>query len=190
MYKNNVIHIKDFKKEGGRKPSRRNDQQKALNKSPELHSDHKTEGHNKEIVDITQRREEALKRDRRLIKRTILTEFISAYAIIPQRGLESVALSDISKKGLAFELVLSSGCFKVGEELAMRIYLNHQTFFPFLVKVSHVDSKEGDIYKVGVQFLKAETNSVALEHFVDFIETVSAGLRSDSGDILVSPARK
>ena len=72
----------------------------------------------------------------------------------------------------------------------MRIYLNHQTFFPFLVRVSHVDSKEDDIYRVGVQFLKTETNGVALEHFVDFIETVSAGLRSDSGDILVSPARK
>lgn len=139
------------------------------------------------IVDMTMAREEMLNKDRREVKRTILTEFVGAYAVLPERGLMKVTLYDISENGIAFDLELQEGVFLEGEEIAVRVYLNHTTYFPFTVKV--VSSRRLDdegVFRHGAQFVKGTVNDVALHHFVKFIESVSAGLRKDGGDILVS----
>jgi c-di-GMP-binding flagellar brake protein YcgR len=139
------------------------------------------------VLDMTEAREEMLNRDRREVKRTILTEFIGAYAVLPERGLMKVTLYDISENGIAFDLETQEGMFLDGEEVAFRVYLNHATYFPFTVKV--VKSRQMDeegVIRHGAQFLKDTVNDVALHHFVKFIENVSAGLCKDSGDILVS----
>lgn len=69
----------------------------------------------------------------------------------------------------------------------MRLYLNHKTYFPFVVKVQNIRRlAEEDVYRHGANFVKGTINDEALHHFVKFIETVSASLQTDRGDILVS----
>lgn len=139
------------------------------------------------VVDMTVAREEILNKDRREVKRTILTEFVGAYAVLPERGLMKVTLYDISENGIAFDLELQDGMFLEGEEVAFRVYLNHTTYFPFTVTVLNSRRLDDEaVIRHGAQFLKKTVNDVALHHFVKFIENVSAGLRKDDGDILVS----
>jgi hypothetical protein len=139
------------------------------------------------ILDMTEARQAALNRDRRNVKRTILTEFIGAFVVLPERGLYRVSLYDISENGLSFDIDLPLGHYKKDEEVAMRVYLNHKTYFTFIVKVTNARVfEEENIMRHGANFVKGTINHSALHHFVKFIETVSANLRTDSGDILVS----
>lgn len=139
------------------------------------------------VHDITAERLMAIKRERREVKRTILSEFIGAFVVLPERGLMKVSLFDISEKGIAFDMDLSAGHFNHDEKVAMRIYLNHKTFFAFVVDVVNVRlfEKEG-IVRHGANYVKGTVNDVALHHFVKFIETVSANLETDNGDMQVS----
>lgn len=139
------------------------------------------------VVDMTERRNQILSEERREVRRTILTEFVGAYIVVPERGLQKVALYDISDNGLAFDLGLEEGALKLGEEVAMRVYLNHQTYFGFIAKVSNERMiEEESVHRHGLSFVKGTLNDVALHHFVKFIETVSASLQTDHGDVMVS----
>lgn len=140
-----------------------------------------------EVCDFTEARQEILNRDRRNVKRTILTQFVGAFVVVPEQGLLKASLYDISDDGLSFDLELTEGGFNVGDEVAMRVYLNHSTYFPFTI---HVKSsriiEEENVIRHGVSFAVGTLNDVALHHFVKFIENVSASLKKDSGDVLVS----
>jgi hypothetical protein len=139
------------------------------------------------IVDIAEKRAEILKEDRRNVKRTILTEFIAVHTVLPGMGLLKVTLYDINENGVAFDTEDARGHFSAGEEVAMRVYLNHQTYFPFVVKIKHVHHvSEESLHRHGAEFVKGSINDVALHHFVKFIESVSAALKQDRGDVLVS----
>lgn len=139
------------------------------------------------ILNMTEAREEILSRDRREVKRTILTEFIGAFVVLPEKGLMKVALYDISENGMAFDLELVEGGFASGDEVAMRVYLNHTTYFPFTIRVTNCRIFEEDgVTRHGANFVKDTVNVVALHHFVKFIENISASLKTDKGDILVS----
>nr|BFD58535.1 hypothetical protein CKG001_06420 [Bdellovibrio sp. CKG001]BFD61963.1 hypothetical protein BdHM001_06440 [Bdellovibrio sp. HM001]BFD65800.1 hypothetical protein HAGR004_08220 [Bdellovibrio sp. HAGR004] len=140
-----------------------------------------------EVLDITEARQEILSRDRRDVKRTILTEFVGAFVVLPERGLLKAALYDISENGMAFDLELADGGFAPGDEVAMRVYLNHSTYFPFTIVVSNSRAIEDEgVVRHGAGFVKGTMNDVALHHFVKFIENVSASLKTDTGDVLVS----
>lgn len=140
-----------------------------------------------EVLDITEARQEILSRDRRDVKRTILTEFVGAFVVLPEKGLLKAALYDISENGMAFDLELTEGGFAAGDEVAMRVYLNHSTYFPFTIRVTNSRSIEDEgVIRHGANFVKGTMNDVALHHFVKFIENVSASLKTDSGDVLVS----
>jgi len=139
------------------------------------------------VVDMTERRNAILVDERRQVRRTILTEFVGAFIVVPERGLQKVALYDVSENGMAFDLDLEHGGMKVGEEIAMRVYLNHQTYFPFVAKISNARLiEEEGVHRHGVGFVKGTMNDVALHHFVKFIEHVSASLKTDHGDVMVS----
>lgn len=139
------------------------------------------------VVDMTERREAILSSERRQVKRTILSEFIAAFILVPEKGLQKVAIYDISADGIAFDLDLSSGNLKEGEEVAMRVYLNQMTYFPFVVSIANVrEVPQEGITRHGCGFLKATVNEDALKHFVGFIESVSASLKTDHGDVMVS----
>ncbi len=146
-----------------------------------------TSDQNAKVVDITEIRTEVLDEDRRRVRRTILTEFIAVHTVVPGMGLMKVALFNINDSGLAFDIDFKKGHFQVGEEVAMRVYLNHQTFFPFVVKVKHItDVQDEEVHRHGCEFVGGTINDVALHHFVKFIENVSASLKHDKGDVIVS----
>jgi hypothetical protein len=139
------------------------------------------------VVDMTERRNEMLTDERREVRRTILTEFVGAFTVVPERGLHKVSIYDISDNGVAFDIDLEAGHFSIGEEVAMRVYLNNQTYFPFVVKVANVRViGEESVVRHGGNFIRGTVNDVALHHFVKFIETVSASLETDHGDVMVS----
>ncbi len=139
------------------------------------------------IVDISQIRSQTLDEERRKVKRTILTEFVAVHTLVPGVGLMKVSLFDINETGVAFDIEDNKGHFSVGEEVAMRVYLNAQTYFPFIVKVKNIReiSDEG-VHRHGCEFVKGTINDIALHHFIKFIETVSASLKQDRGDVMVS----
>lgn len=140
-----------------------------------------------EVVDITIKRQEIIADERRRVRRTILTEFIGACIVIPNQGLCKVTISNISEKGMGFDMDQDYGHLQIGDEIALRIYLNNKTYFPFTVRVNHVNEVEGEAaFRHGVVFVKGEFNDVALHHFVKFIESVSSCLETDTGDVMVS----
>ena len=139
------------------------------------------------VVDIGQRRQDIINAERRSVRRTILTEFLGVHLIVPGSGLQKCSLVDISEKGLAFDLEKKIGGLKEGERIAMRVYLNHQTYFGFSVEVRSARFISDEAcYRHGVSFVEGSMNEDALKHFVRFLETVSASLRTDGGDVLVS----
>jgi hypothetical protein len=139
------------------------------------------------VVDMTEKRQEILEQERRKVRRTILSEFIGAMVVVPEKGLVKVNLYDISENGLAFDVDTEAGHFSLNDKVAMRVYLNQQTYFPFVVNVQNL-RKVGDegVFRHGANFVKGSINDEALFHFVKFIETVSAALQRDQGDIMVS----
>ena len=147
----------------------------------------KSEGDSASVVDIGARRQEIINAERRSVRRTILTEFIGVHLVIPGMGLQKCTLFDISDKGLAFDLDKKQGKLDPGDELAMRVYLNHKTYFGFFVTVnnSRFVEEEGT-YRHGVSFVEGTLNEEALQHFVKFIQSVSASLKTDNGDVIVS----
>lgn len=140
-----------------------------------------------QVVDMTGPRQAILSDERRELRRTILTEFVGAFVVVPERGLLRVALYDISVDGLSFEVEVGEGYFGREEPIAMRIYLNHKTYFEFVVKVkwSEIHDDLG-VIRQGARFVKNTVNEEALEHFVKFIEAVSVNLRADEGDLQIS----
>lgn len=173
--KSNVIDFKKFKKTKSKAPSQ------SKTAKPDAAP----------VLDMTERRQEIITDERRKVRRTILTEFVGAYAVVPGRGLLKVALYDISDNGLAFDLEEDAGHFKSGEEVAMRVYLNQQTYFPFDVTIQNFRFIDDEgVTRHGAQFVKGHVNAEALFHFVKFIETVSASLQRDSGDVMVSNLTK
>jgi len=139
------------------------------------------------VIDMTEKRNEIIRQERRQVRRTILSEFVGAFALVPRKGLLKVNLYDISENGLAFDVEVDAGHFAMGEEVAMRVYLNQQTYFPFVVRIQNLRGvPEEDVFRHGAGFVKGSINDEALHHFVKFIETVSASLQSDNGDIMVS----
>lgn len=148
------------------------------------HSDHS-------VLDMTERRQEVLKEERRLVRRTILSEFIGACAVVPEQGLAKVGIYDISEQGMAIDLESAYGQFREGEEVAFRIYLSNDTFMPFIARVYNVRHiPEEGVYRHGVAFVKESMNNDALTHFISFLESVSASLKTDKGDVIVTKVRR
>jgi hypothetical protein len=163
------------------------DLQKHRAKSVKKKGEKPMKGRSAPIVDISVMRQEMIEEERRGVKRTLLTEFIGLSLIVPNKGLFKCTLYDISEKGLAFELPEDMGQFHAGERVALRVYLNHQTYFPFEVQIRNVQHiPEEAVYRFGGVFQQDTINDTALFHFAKFIENVSAYLKTDHGDVLVS----
>lgn len=139
------------------------------------------------ILDMTERRTEVITEERRKVKRTILAEFVGAFVLIPNVGLQKVNVFDISESGLSFDLDFEHGHFNIGEEFAMRLYLSNDTYMPFTVRVTnHREVQDEGVHRHGVQMLKDSTNQESIKYFVKFLETVTASLQTDKGDRTVS----
>ncbi len=165
----NVIQIKDFLKDS------ENDKSATVNLS------------NAPVESISEIREEMIQNERRKVKRTLLTEFVGASVVIPGSGLVKVSLNDISRGGVAFDVLEVYGKLKKNDQVALRVYLNHKTYFPLSITItnSRFVEEEG-VYRHGAQFLKGTVNEEAVHHFIKFMETVSTSLRADFGDLMLS----
>jgi hypothetical protein len=148
------------------------------------------------VIDMTEKREEILSKERRDKRRTILTEFVGAFLVLPNMGmnlggLQKVFLYDISDNGLSFDIDTNIGQLRVGEEIAMRIYLSQKNYFSFVVKVSNSRFiRDEEIYRHGCEFVKSSVNKEALNYFVKFVEAVAVDLKVDGGDLLTHSSKK
>lgn len=142
---------------------------------------------NAQVFDVTQRIQDRQADDRRQIQRVVLNEFISAHVFVPGRGLLKVTLKDINETGMAFDIDERQGQFTRGETLEVRFYLNHETYFKFHVQVAHARTMDAEgVHRHGVQFIGDSLNNVALHHFIQFLQNISASLRTDTGDRIVT----
>ena len=137
------------------------------------------------VVSYDEQKQKFLVHERRQIKRTILSEFVSAMVVIPEKGLMKVGIFDISDQGISFDMEMDQGSFKIDEEISMRVYLNHKTYFPIAVQVKHATLEASEaVIRHGTVFLRQSENDAALQYFVRFIESVSLGLKKDNGDLM------
>ncbi|MCX7978583.1 MAG: PilZ domain-containing protein [Bdellovibrionaceae bacterium] len=142
-----------------------------------------------EVLDMTGPRSEELNEERRKVRRTILTGFVGAFVVVPDRGLLKVSLFDINENGLSFDTEMECGHFNREEKVAMRIYLNHKTYFEFLIEIKWFEQiNQVGVIRHGARFVKNSLNQEALHHFVKFIEAVSVNLQADEGDVQISTA--
>lgn len=149
----------------------------------------KSEAPSAEVLELGARRREILTQERRRNRRTILSNFLGAYIVVPEKGLKEVTLYDISEGGVAFDLEKSEGSFRVTEELAMRVYISKEIYVPITVKVKNVrEIADEEVYRHGTIFEATQGDGV-LEHFVRFILAMSQNLSRDPGDFKL-PSQK
>lgn len=139
------------------------------------------------VVQLDEQKQKMVFNERRQVKRTILSDLISAMLVIPEKGLLKITVHDISEDGISFDLDDAQGQFNVGEELSLRVYINQKSYFPIAVTVKHITAYpyEG-VIRHGSEYIKTEGNNVALQHFVKFVESASQGLKNDSGDLMTN----
>ena len=150
-----------------------------------------TGSHNENLLNMQELKgkfQPILLKERRQVERTILSDLISGMLVLPEKGLYKVSLYDISGDGLSFSMEKHMGSFSVGEEIALRVYLNTKTYFPLFVKVKHatLDTQE-EVVRHGVEYMKGNASDVALQHFVNFIISLNEGLQIDDGDMIAGP---
>lgn len=142
-----------------------------------------------QVLNYDEQKRRMLFHERRQAKRTILTEFVSAMVVLPEKGLLKVDIYDISEEGISFDVEVAQGNFKIEEEISIRVYLNHKTYFPMTVQVKHVthEAIEG-VVRHGTVFLRGaqleSSSDAALQYLIRFIETAGAQLRKDDGDLI------
>lgn len=140
-----------------------------------------------QVFDVTQRIQDRQAEDRRQVKRVVLNEFISAHVYVNGRGLVKITLKDVNEGGLAFDIDERHGQFARTETLEVRFYLNHETYFKFNVQVAHATTLDNEgVHRHGCRFIGESLNNVALQHFMAFLQNISASLRTDTGDRVVS----
>lgn len=138
------------------------------------------------VITLDHARKLLLDQDKRNNQRTILSDLVSVYAILPERGLLKVDVHNLGEKGLAFDVESLQGAYELNEKVAMRVYLNHKSYFPFEVEIKHVTPVEEEgVYRHGATFTGENTNNVALSHLIKFLEAVSSDLREDRGDLMI-----
>jgi hypothetical protein len=146
---------------------------------------HKTESESL-VVDLSERRNERVATDRRNVTRTVLSQFIGVFLVLPSAGLKAISVYDISDGGLSFDLANEFGNYKGGDSLTLRIYLSHDTYFSFQLDI--VNSRPSDFAgsrRHGAIFKKHDDSYNTLVYFAKFLQNVSSIARKDHGDLQV-----
>lgn len=139
------------------------------------------------VLSFEEQKQKMAFKDRRAARRTLFNEMMSSMVVIPERGLLKVFLHDISEDGLSFDTAIEDGSFAIGEEISMRIYINHKTYFPVKMTVKHCSQdKAGGVIRHGATLIKDASNDVVLQYFVKFIEAAALSMKKDSGDLMVN----
>jgi hypothetical protein len=133
-------------------------------------------------VDIEKMKLDLSSKERRLVKRTILQEFVGAFAVVPKIGLLPIQIHDISEGGVSFDVPAQHGRFQSSEIVPIRVYLGHASYFSFSVVVNNARSLENERCHRHGAYIQSAENEEALYHFIRFVESVSQSLHKDTGD--------
>ncbi|MDZ4676949.1 MAG: PilZ domain-containing protein [Oligoflexia bacterium] len=135
------------------------------------------------IIDMTKRRDQLADQDRREVTRTVFSQFIGVFIVLPKLGLQPVSIYDISAGGLAFDLPSELGQFNIGEAVTMRIYLSHDTYFSYSAKIANVRAVDhGAVLRHGTILQKDDESYETLTHFMHFLQAVARVAKKDNGD--------
>jgi hypothetical protein len=135
------------------------------------------------LVEFGARKKEMMTQERRKNRRTILSNFLGAFVILPEKGLKEVTLYDLSEGGVGFDLEATSGAFRIDEELAMRVYISKEIYVPFQVRVKNVrEVKAENIFRHGTVLTSMGQGDEVMKSFVKFVESLSAHFKTDKGD--------
>jgi hypothetical protein len=138
------------------------------------------------VIDMAEKREEKMASEKRAVTRTVLSQFLGVFVVLPNKGLQPVALYDVSEAGLSFDLPLEVGGYNVTETVTMRIYLSHDTYFSFHAKISNKRTSEAlGVVRHGAVFRKDDESFKTLFYFTKFLENVGLVARRDTGDRLL-----
>lgn len=173
MKKNNVVDLGEFRrKKGGQKGTKPTDPSKS-----EMDAS---------VVSMDERRKEEIASERRQLTRTVLSHFVGVFVVLPEKGLQPVSLYDVSEGGLAFDVPMELGKFEIGEPVTMRMYLSHDTYFAFTVRVANVRDVSGaGTYRHGTIMKKTEDSFQTLYFFMKFLEEVGKVARKDHGERVI-----
>lgn len=170
MNKSNLIDITKRIKENKRKKTA-----PTVEKLPKSHK--------AQVLTFADKLEQKVAGERRKVTRTVLSQLIGVFVLTSKRILQPVAINDISIDGLSFDMVQDVGSYDIGNTVTMRIYMSHDTYFTFNVKVTNKRLvEERGIFRHGVVFAKNQPD--ALYHFVRFLETVAQVAQKDKGEKL------
>lgn len=138
------------------------------------------------LIDLNERREEKLASEKRAVTRTVLSQFLGVFLVLPNKGLQPVSLHDVSEAGLSFDLPEEVGSYEISETVTMRIYLSHDTYFSFHAKIANKrDSSSQGVVRHGAVFRKDDESFKTLFYFTKFLENVGLVARKDTGDRLL-----
>ncbi len=138
------------------------------------------------IIDFKERLEEKMASEKRAVTRTVLSQFLGVFVVLPNKGLQPVSLYDVSEAGLSFDLPADMGGFDVAETVTMRIYLSHDTYFSFHAKIANKRNSIAEgVVRHGAVFKKDDESFKTLFYFTKFLENVGMVARKDTGDRLL-----
>jgi len=138
------------------------------------------------LIDLNDRREEKAASEKRAVTRTVLSQFLGVFLVLPNKGLQPVSLHDVSEAGLSFDLADEVGSYEISETVTMRIYLSHDTYFSFHAKIANKRTSSGQgVVRHGAVFRKDDDSFKTLFYFTKFLENVSLVARKDTGDRLL-----
>ncbi|MBK9293143.1 MAG: PilZ domain-containing protein [Oligoflexia bacterium] len=134
-----------------------------------------------QVLSFSDKLQNRVKGDRRKVERIVLSQFVGVFVVTRSSILQPVSISDISVNGLSFDMVMDVGSYDIGNDVTMRIYMSHDTYFTFNVLVTNKRDIEGrGVVRHGVEFRKSQPE--ALYHFIKFLETVSQVAKKDMGE--------
>lgn len=135
------------------------------------------------VISLTEVREE----ERRKFNRIVLQGLYRTRVIIPgaQGGLADVAINDISKDGISFDLS-NFGSFNKEDSVALRIYLSPEFYLPVSVYIQNTKTIAPGIVRHGARFLRQPAHEYeAVEALIKFLEAAQRRSKRDHGDRLL-----
>ncbi len=137
------------------------------------------------VFQLSDARKEKQENLRREYERVLFNKLLGCYTVIEKLGLKSVELVDVSKSGCSFRMPTADGTYRMGEEIALRLYFSNKTYLPTNLTIRRVTNvvENGLSYnQYGCEFDSTLSTHPALMSFVEFVEKYSQHASEDKGD--------
>jgi hypothetical protein len=135
------------------------------------------------VINLSDVRDE----ERRKFNRIVIQGLYRIRVIIPgaQGGLADVAINDISKDGVSFDLT-NLGSFNKGDSVALRVYLSPEFYLPISVYIQNTKTIAPNVIRHGTRFIRQPKYEYeAIEALTKFLEAAQRRSKRDEGDRLL-----